>query len=147
MIRTLLDNMWVSPYADGRTWYVLTPFAYSSNLLAGKVFVVPTGFTTDFSSMPPLLWHLIPRWGGYSKALIMHDYLYYWQALNRELADKLFMEALEKLEIPPLYRLLFRACTLLWGGIAWSRLRRQKARGYIKIAYQPPASCLSLPGK
>lgn len=37
--------------------------------------VVPTGFETDFNSVPRGLWNILPPW-EYPEAGVVHDYLY-----------------------------------------------------------------------
>jgi len=48
-------------------------FAYQG---ARDWFTVPAGFSTDLASVPRLLWWLIPPFGMYERAAIIHDYLY-----------------------------------------------------------------------
>ena len=39
-------------------------------------FVVPAGMLTDFASVPRLFVWFLPRYGRYTKAAILHDYLW-----------------------------------------------------------------------
>lgn len=48
-------------------------------LSTGNVIVIPRGFTTDFCTVPKLLWGLFPPYGDFLLASIIHDFLY----LNR----------------------------------------------------------------
>jgi hypothetical protein len=58
--------------AEASEWELLEPLAYLGRT---DRFVVPQGFVTDFASVPrPLTW-LIPRYGRYTKAAILHDWL------------------------------------------------------------------------
>jgi len=36
---------------------------------------VPVGYITDGASVPRPLWWLLPSWGRYSRASVVHDYL------------------------------------------------------------------------
>jgi hypothetical protein len=55
---------------------------------------VPSGFFTDFASVPRVLWPLFPPTDpAYSKAAILHDRLYEHHPVSRRDADKLLYEA------------------------------------------------------
>ena len=64
-------------------------------------FAVPAAFHTDFASVPrPFLW-LLPRYGVYTRAAILHDYLCdHPDLINRARADGIFREAMRELEVP-----------------------------------------------
>lgn len=50
---------------------------------------VPRGFETDGASVPQWLRWLLPRWGSYGEAAVVHDYL--WQSgMDRQEADTWF---------------------------------------------------------
>lgn len=70
---------------------------------------VPQGFLTDGASVPNIFWVLIPPWGRYGAAAVVHDflceYLTVWvrgvpTKVDREYADKIFLEAMTVLEVP-----------------------------------------------
>jgi len=97
--------------ADGSRWQLEEPLSY-----AGKreAFVVPAGFTTDFASVPQALTWLVPRYGRYTKAAILHDYL--WGLCRQGRfdwadADGLLRRAMRELEVPFLRR------WLMWGAV------------------------------
>lgn len=57
---------------------------------------VPTGFITDFASIPRLLWNLLPPTGRYAKATVIHDYLYRTPLMaTRKQADAVLFEAMK----------------------------------------------------
>ena len=58
---------------DGSRWQLVEPLGYTGR---DETFVVPAGFTTDFASVPQSLTWLVPRYGRYTKAAILHDYLW-----------------------------------------------------------------------
>src|SRR5689334_1061409 len=64
---------------DDRTWIVVTPLEYRIGDTTDKI-VVPAGFVTDLASIPRAFWgppfFLTPA-GQYSRAAIIHDYLYW----------------------------------------------------------------------
>jgi hypothetical protein len=59
-------------------------------LSAGEVITIPKGFTTDFCTVPKLLWGLFPPYGDFLLASLIHDYLYLHRPDNitRARADK-----------------------------------------------------------
>lgn len=74
-------------------WRLSEELRYYSNLV-GDWIVVPAGFVTDFASVPraPLLYLLAG--GKADEAAIVHDYLYSTLRFSREMADKIFREAI-----------------------------------------------------
>jgi len=61
---------------DARLWRLETPLIYEVGVLgSGDVITIPAGFTTDGTSVPRVLWALLPTWGTYSRAAALHDYL------------------------------------------------------------------------
>ncbi len=62
--------------ADCRVWRLDEPLTYEVGALgSGLMIEVPAGFVTDGASIPPPLRGLLPPWGRYSRAAIVHDYL------------------------------------------------------------------------
>lgn len=100
-------------------------------------FIVPAGYVTDFASVPrPVVW-LIPRFGRYTLAAILHDYL--CEELARPLprieevtgpttvigprdVDGLFRRVMRELDVPPLRR------WLMWCGVRWGALANPRRR-------------------
>jgi len=86
----------ISPLDNGYDWEVKQPFQYITDigLPWGHEINVPVGFITDGASVPRILWAIIPRWGRYSKAVVIHDYLYRETNIERKIADKIMKEAM-----------------------------------------------------
>src|SRR5215207_3681703 len=87
---------------DWRLWRIETPLIYEVGEKGpGRAIVVPSGFITDGASVPRFLWGMLPAWGKYSRAAVVHDYLLeclvrrdpHAEALNRRAADLIFYEA------------------------------------------------------
>ena len=87
------NDLVVSPLPDGRKWRICRKFSYHSRKYK-LVVIVPTGFVTDFASVPFIFWSFIPKWGKYGKAAIVHDALYQFQSLPRGDADSIFREGM-----------------------------------------------------
>lgn len=91
--------LFVSPQPDGKCWQLVREFEYHIGEEEGPEYIqVPPGFVTDFASVPRLFFFL-PDWATYSKAPILHDWLYYAKAvmdkpISRRRADDIFLEAM-----------------------------------------------------
>ena len=57
---------------DANTWSLVDDLVYQGNR---ERFVVPAGFRTDFATVPRVVTWLIPRFGAYTLAAILHDWL------------------------------------------------------------------------
>lgn len=88
----------------GRTVFRLVePLWYELGAIgSGWTAEVPTGFLTDFASVPRLFWRIFPPSGRYCKAAVVHDYLCDFAASGcpRWLADAVFLDAMTALGVP-----------------------------------------------
>ena len=80
-------------------------------------FIVPAGYVTDFATIPRIAVWLIPRWGAYTKAAILHDFILTNCVPSGRVsavdADGIFLRALRELKVPPYRR------ALMWTGVRW----------------------------
>ncbi len=99
------------------TWLLVGPLVYDGRW---QTFVVPAGFETDFASVPRLVVWLVPRFGRYTRAAILHDWLctvgISTGAVTSREADGLFRRALRDSGVPVLRR------WLMWCGVRWGAL-------------------------
>jgi hypothetical protein len=79
------------------TFQLVHPVAYRGKL---QSFVVPAGQDTDLASVPVGLTWLIPRYGRWTKAAILHDYLWRTGVITKSDADGVFRRALRELGVP-----------------------------------------------
>jgi hypothetical protein len=93
------------------SWRVLHPLRYQSDLL-GKIIEVPTGFDTDFSSTPAGMQQQV------FKASVLHDFCYRTQALSKDEADSVFLEAMLVDRIPSAHK--FYLAVRLFGGSSYN---------------------------
>lgn len=92
----------LSPSDSGQEWTLDSAFSYDSSV---GTLTVPAGFVTDFASVPRLFWNILPPFGRYGKAAIVHDYLYRTPGyVSRPVADALFLEAMKVLGVGRLIR-------------------------------------------
>ncbi|HEY0509834.1 MAG TPA: DUF1353 domain-containing protein [Blastococcus sp.] len=115
---------------DDRCWAVMEELVYRGER---DRFVVPAGFLTDFATVPRVVVWLIPRFGRYTPAAILHDWLC-TQGLrsgvvtSRE-ADGLFRRVMRESGVPVLRR------WLMWCGVRWGALTSSLRRpGWVRSA-------------
>lgn len=87
---------------DWHMWCLEQSLVYHVGEIGGRAVVVPQGFISDGPSVPRFLWAILPVWGKWSRAGILHDYLcclIAWghphpAAPDRNAADRIFLEAM-----------------------------------------------------
>lgn len=104
---------------DDLRFRVVQPFSFyvgESEATATARYSVPIGFVTDLTSVPRVLWALLPPHGRYAKAAILHDYLLTKVRageLSRPTADAIFYQAMKVLAVPTWQAwLMYRAVSL-----------------------------------
>jgi hypothetical protein len=85
------------------------------------VVIVKPGFGTDLASIPRGLWAVLPPFGRYSGAAVVHDYLYQSHEGSRKFADLVFLEAMRELEVKWLKRRSMYRAVRMFGGGPWKR--------------------------
>ncbi len=81
---------------DPSTWRLVEPLTYTG---ARESFTVPAGSDTDFASVPRAFIWLLPRYGDYTKAAILHDHLVETRVVSRKDADGIFRRAMRELGV------------------------------------------------
>jgi hypothetical protein len=105
---------------DDKNWVVKEGFSYTGK--RREKFDVYIDMKTDFASVPRIFVWLLPSYGRYTKAAIVHDLLWReWAAKDRLSyidADGIFRRAMRELEVPFLRR------WFMWGAVRWGALRK-----------------------
>ncbi len=110
------DPLQVEIQADGICGKLLLEFDYHvGSEDSPDIIHVPAGFVTDFASTPFFIW----KTGLYSKAAVIHDYLYFSKIRSRMIADAIFYEAMLVLKVPRWKALLFYTTVRMFGWLAW----------------------------
>lgn len=127
-ISRFTEVLTVSPLDDGKTWFTRREFGYDVRAEgSGDTIEVPVTFMTDFASVPRPLWVILPRWGKYGNAAVIHDYCYWAQKRSRKESDAIFLEAMGVLEVSPVVKYLMYWAVRIFGGLAWSgNLKKKK---------------------
>ncbi|TFV89500.1 DUF1353 domain-containing protein [Blastococcus sp. CT_GayMR16] len=108
---------------DASRWATVDPLVYRGRR---DRFVVPAGFRTDFASVPRVVTWLVPRFGAYTLAAILHDWLctegLRTGAVTSRQADGLFRRVMRESGVPVLRR------WLMWAGVRWGALVDERRR-------------------
>ena len=132
------DILLVSPLADGKTWVIHKEFTYYvGELGSDEMIKVPVGFQTDFASVPRPFWSIVPKWGKYGKAAIVHDYCYWEQHYPRKQADEIFREAMGVLGVALWRNFLMYWAVRLFAQAAWRGNQKRRQQGKSRIT-EPP---------
>ena len=121
----------VSPFADQTTWLITRQFRYRI-LDTDLVIEVPAGFVTDFASIPRPLWTLSSPHGFYSRASIIHDFLYWDQRCTREQADRIMLIAMQESTVGFAERQAIYAGVRAGGQPAWDDNATTRAKGMLR---------------
>lgn len=93
---------------------------YSRNTSCGPI-TVPAGFAWDGASVPRALWSLLPPWGGYSGAALIHDWLYTVRQGHRSDADRVLLELLIEDGVQPEVAMVFWRAVRVFGSDHWNQ--------------------------
>jgi len=108
---------------DGYNWRLDRQVWFSDH---GAVFIVPKGYVTDFATVPQFIWWLIPTYGNYTAATVLHDWLITYALPNRRVSsrrvDRVFREAMQSLGVSAPRR------WLMWAGVRWGALGNKRRR-------------------
>ena len=99
-------------------WEICKEFSYQDDKLGIKV-TVPKGAKTDFASIPRVFWPILPPVGRYSKAAVVHDYLYRNGLFTRKDCDLVFLHAMEELNVAKWKRVIMYRAVRLFGKSAY----------------------------
>ena len=103
--------------ADGDRWVLLADFSYTKD--DGTVYTAPIGMVTDLASIPRPLWNIMPPFGKYTGAAVIHDYLYQTQIVPKAEADHVLAEAMDCAGVPHHERMAIYDGVKFGGQAAW----------------------------
>lgn len=140
---TGFDRAAVCEQLSRRWWRLVFDLRYADGLVE---FTVPAGTVTDFASVPKVLLWFATRSGSYTRAAILHDYL--WNVLVEEAnelshreADRVFRHALRLAGVSSPRR------WVMWAAVRWGALVRDGGMaGWWREAHKVvPITLLALP--
>lgn len=126
-----LSPLLTEPIGDNK-WILKEEYKYEIN---GFIIIVPKGFITDLASVPRILWVFFPPFGKYTRAAIIHDYLYSElndTFINRYWADKIFIFIMKEHGVSTYKRVSMYRAVRMFGEPSWKR--KIKNEGYVEQA-------------
>jgi uncharacterized protein DUF1353 len=123
-------------------WLLLRELKYDE---ATDHFLVPVGTGTDFASVPNVFVWFLPKYGRYTKAAILHDYLWRKKVPAKDLtlpeADAIFRRAMQELKVSFLRR------WIMWAAVRLGALKKPGGRkGWLRDSWAVfPLALLALP--
>lgn len=121
----------VSVVDRGRRFRLDEPLVYRGKT---QTFTIPAFFTTDFASVPRFLRWLVPAFGVYTLATILHDWFCRLlrkgeSPVSARDADAIFRRVMRE------YRVSFVTRWVVWTGVRWGSLGNSYRReGWLKDA-------------
>jgi len=103
---------------DGfKTWKLVKDFTQQTS--QGEI-TVPKDSRTDLASVPRMFWMLIPPFGRYSQAAVVHDHLYH-TGYDKYKADKIFYELMLRYGTYKWKAKIMYWAVFIFGGRAWQK--------------------------
>lgn len=118
-----LTELVVKP-VNGSEWSLTEVLQYYHEQ-SDSYFHVPVGFTMDLASIPRLVTWLFPIHGRYTRAAVVHDWLYANKGVVpagiflRADADKIFLDAMKELGVNWFTRQAMYRAVRLGGWTSW----------------------------
>lgn len=104
-------------------WQLVEPLVYEGN---EETFQVPIDAQTDFASVPLAFQWAIPRSGRYTRAAVLHDYLWRTRSVSLRDADGLFRRAMADLDVPFLRR------WMIWAAVRVASVFKGEVGDWVK---------------
>lgn len=105
-------------------WRVTEEFRYFIGSKDSQQWVtVPAGYLTDGASVPRVFWSMLPPWGAYGQAAVVHDLICEYlsivdngilKRINRKRCDDILDEAMGVLGVPSATRLMINEGVALY---------------------------------
>lgn len=123
----------VRPFGDNADWITVEDMEYIIGGTNEKI-VVPKGFVTDFASIPQPLWSLgLSPHGQYSRAAVIHDFLYWTQGCTREQADRLLVIAMKESDVGSFDEFAIFKGVRIGGSSAWKSNARERRNNLPRV--------------
>ena len=123
----------VRAFGDNRFWITVEDMIYVIGSTNERI-VVPKGFVTDFASIPQALWSLgLTPHGQYSRAAVVHDYLYWSQGCTRPQSDRLLVIAMKESSVSRFDEFLVYRGVDTGGAGPWNANAVERNAGFPRI--------------
>jgi len=135
----------VRAFGDNQFWITVEDMPYVIGSTSERI-VVPRGFVTDFASIPQPLWSLgLSPHGQYSRAAVIHDYLYWSQGCTRDQANRLLLVAMKESKVGTFDEFLVYRGVNIGGEGPWNANARERNKKLPRIVppfEQNPSYCV-----
>lgn len=111
---------------EADTW--LVPFSFEYITDAKETISVNAGLKTDLASTPRSIWWLLPPFGLYTGAAIVHDQLYTEQPYSRHHCDQILLEAMKAEGVSWITRWTIYSGVVMGGWYAWNEHTRENKK-------------------
>ncbi|MFJ7315472.1 DUF1353 domain-containing protein [Pseudomonas sp. NPDC098747] len=141
-----------SKILDADYWRVTQEFRYYIKGQDDRTWVdVPAGYLTDGASVPRIFWSLIPPWGAYGQAAVVHDILCESlsftvngkaHSIARKTCDDILLETMNVLGVPFLKcQIIHKAVSLyrIFSGVDKATISEKKRALEVEWTAPPPA--------
>ena len=120
-------------FGDNKFWITIEDMTYVIGSTNVRI-VVPKGFVTDFASIPQALWSagLGPQ-GQYSRAALVHDYLYWSQGCTRDQSDRLLVIAMKESRVSSFDEFLVYQGVNVGGAGPWDANAAERKAGLPRV--------------
>jgi hypothetical protein len=119
-------------FLDGETSLLARAYHYELGR-SGRSIEIPAGFVTDFTSIPRKLRSFLDSHGRYSRAAVVHDFLYWAQPCSRGQADNILMIAMKQSGVPADQRYVIYKGVDLFGNLAWKSNQHERNSGVTHV--------------
>lgn len=127
----------VRAFGDNKFWITVEDMIYVIGSTSDRI-VVPKGFVTDFASIPQPLWSLgLTPYGQYSRAAVVHDYLYWSQGCTRAQSDRLLVIAMKESRVGRFDGFLVYQGVDKEGAGSWNANAAERNAGFPRIVPEP----------
>ena len=122
-------------YEGNDNWCLRAPYTIR-DLRRGLEWTILDGYVYDLSSVPRILWSVLPPWSLSTVAPLAHDFSY-WHGgrvypgvtYDRAQTDQLFLDLMEQEGVSKARRTLAYYAVRCFGFSGWGRGKRQPTRG------------------
>lgn len=123
----------VRPFGNNKAWITVEDMIYRIGKTNHEI-IVPRGFVTDFASIPQPLWSLgLSPHDQYSRAAVVHDFLYWSQGCTREQADRLMVIAMKESAVGSFDEIAVYTSVAAFGESAWKSNASERSIGLPRV--------------
>jgi Protein of unknown function (DUF1353) len=117
------------PFADWDYYYTKGVVDWEPSAGSLQAVKIPIGFVTDLASIPRVFWSLLSPHARYTYPAVVHDYLYWEQPCDRDIADQVLKLAMQEMDVAKVTVLAIYEAVHVGGARAWSSNAKAKANG------------------